>query len=98
MTVKILLVAAVDAEVMVDGIIRRAVIVVEATAVRRVVRDDEIVVDIIEGRRRGGLARGDVGDVRETIPRVERAVVAGLAAGVEEQVVPATRRGGSWGG
>ena len=88
MAVEILLVAAVDAEIMVDSVVGGAVVVVEAAAVRRVVRDNEVVVDVVEGRCRGGLACSDIGHVGEPVPAVERSVITRLPARVEEQVVP----------
>lgn len=72
--VKVALVPTKDAKVVVDLVVRAAVVVVEAAAVGSVVGDDEVVVNVVEGRDGGRLACPDSCDVREAIPAVECAI------------------------
>ena len=51
--IKVALVPTKDAKVVVDLVVRAAVIVVEAAAVGSVVRDDEVFVHVVECRDRG---------------------------------------------
>ena len=53
----------------------------------RVVRDDEIVMNVIYTRNGRRFARGHISDIRQSIPRVEGAVIRALTACVEEQIV-----------
>ena len=77
-----------DAKVVVDRIIRAAIVVVKAASIRRIVRNDEVVVHVVHRRHGGrGDAIGHGGQVRQTVQRIERTMVPTLAACVEHQVV-----------
>lgn len=84
--VEVALVPSEDTEVVVDVVVCRAVIVVEAAAICRVVGNDEVATRNVRLRDRRRRARSDCGEVRQPIPRVEGAVVGRLATRVEEQV------------
>mmetsp|Transcript_35156 Transcript_35156/g.79773 ORF Transcript_35156/g.79773 Transcript_35156/m.79773 type:complete len:241 (-) Transcript_35156:91-813(-) len=84
--VEVLLVASKDAKVVVDLVVRRAVIVVQAAPVSGVIRHDEVVVDVVQCRCAARRAGRDVGHIGQPVPGVERAVIARFATCVEEQV------------
>ena len=73
--------------VVVDVVVRRAVVVVETPTVGGVVCDDKVVVHVVDRRHRTRrLSVAHRRNVRQSIPAVERSVVAAFAASVEQQI------------
>mmetsp|Transcript_36501 Transcript_36501/g.114634 ORF Transcript_36501/g.114634 Transcript_36501/m.114634 type:complete len:403 (-) Transcript_36501:1292-2500(-) len=77
---------AVDEEVVVCLVVRRAVVIVDIL-LRAVVVDEEVVMDLAPRHRHRGAAVAHRREEGLAVPRVERAVVAALAAGGEGEIV-----------
>ena len=73
-TVKVGFMPTIQTKVMVDMVVRTAVIIVQTTTVSSVIGDDEVMMHLVEGgdRRRSSVSHG--GDVRQAVPRVECAI------------------------
>jgi len=84
MTIEVRLVTAVHTEVMVNVIVSTSIVIVQATAISRIVCNNKIVVDIIAFGNSARRAVVDGRNVGKAIPRVESTVISTLSACVEQ--------------
>ena len=86
--VEVALHASINAEIVLLRIPAGTIIIVVAAAIRGVVSHDEVVVESRVAGLGARQARRHVRQVRLAIPTVECAMVRGLAAAVEDEVMP----------
>jgi len=87
-SIEVRLVSAKHTEIVVDIVITGAIVVIQAASVGSVIGHDKVVVHLVVSGHRGySFPITHSGQVGKPVPTVESAVIAGLPASVEEEVV-----------